>query len=49
MNIVSVNYSTFLFRPILEQAVPETDINAYLDERLQSNIDFVLNSIMIKK
>lgn len=49
MNIVSVNYSTFLFRPILEQAAPETDINAYLDERLQSNIDFVLNSIMIKK
>ena len=49
MNIVSVNYSTFLFQPILEQAVPETDINAYLDERLQSNIDFVLNSIMIKK
>lgn len=49
MNIVSVNYSTFLFKPILEQAVPETDINAYLDERLQSNVDFVLNSIMIKK
>lgn len=48
VNIVSINVGSFLFLPVLGQIMPEADINRYLDERRRSNVEFILDSIMIK-
>jgi AcrR family transcriptional regulator len=48
MNIISINVSTFLFLTVMEQIFPNVNEKMkemYLDERRESNVQFILNSL----
>jgi AcrR family transcriptional regulator len=50
MNIVSMNVSTFVFLPVLESISPDMnkkDIQNYLEERRESNVQFILNNLRL--
>jgi hypothetical protein len=48
MNIISINVSTFIFLPVMENVLQNVDENtkkSYLTERRESNVQFILNSL----
>jgi AcrR family transcriptional regulator len=48
MNIISLNVSSFVYLTLLERIAPETDEKvkeAYLIERRESNVQFILNAL----
>jgi AcrR family transcriptional regulator len=48
VNIISLNVSSFLYLTLLEQVFPETDEKVketYLNERCESNVQFILNAL----
>lgn len=45
MNIISLNASSFLCIPVLKKLEPEMDINEYLINRREENVEFIRNAI----
>ena len=45
MNIISLNASSFLCIPVLKKLEPEMDINEYLINRREENVEFIWNAI----
>jgi AcrR family transcriptional regulator len=48
MNVVSLNISTFVSLPVIEKILPGMDAKAkeaYLNERRESNVQFILNAL----
>ncbi|MDR1810893.1 MAG: TetR/AcrR family transcriptional regulator [Prevotella sp.] len=48
MNVVSINVATFVFMPVYKRLFPnidETAEKAYLAERRESNVQFILNAL----
>ena len=45
MNIISLNASSFLCIPVLKKLEPEMDINEYLINRREANVEFIWNAI----
>lgn len=45
MNIISLNASAFLCIPVLKKLEPEMDINEYLINRREENVEFIWNAI----
>ena len=45
MNIISLNASSFLCIPVLKKLEPEMDINEYLVNRREENVEFIWNAI----
>lgn len=45
MNIISLNASSFLCIPVLKKLEPEMNINEYLINRREENVEFIWNAI----
>ena len=45
LNIVFTNVAAFITMPIINELMPDTDIDDYLDERKKSNVDFILAAL----
>lgn len=45
MDIASLNISTFLAIPIIRNMMPGIDMDKFLDERRESNIEFILSGL----
>lgn len=45
MNIISLNASSFLCIPVLKKLEPEMDINEYLINRREENVEFIWDAI----
>ena len=45
MNIISLNASSFLCIPVLKKLEPEMDINEYLINRREENVEFICDAI----